>query len=244
MANKPTVNTGVLYSIVADTMPMEGRDFTINTSLDENGKTKLVIAPLTDIGKAFAPILANRLAKPLGGDGVSVSVNGETPQEVLTVASIRKKVEAEAAAARQARIKQAEADRKAKFDAADAARKDRITKSGEKAQASQAELEASRAAQQAALTAWRLSAMDKKIPEVRNAVDAAARQAAEKDAKEGRSWAVDMDAPLTSLFDRQDVTSKFTQKERLVAQIASHAAEEDDLRAQAVAIAKQYIIPK
>lgn len=244
MANMPKINTGLLYGIVADTMPMEGRDFTIDTTLDESKKPRLSIVPLTDIGRAFVPLLVSRLTKPMSDNGVSILAgSGPIAQEVVTITSIRQKVEEEAAAARKAKLKEAEADRKAKVEAAEAARKARIAKQGDKSPVSQEELTASRAAQQAALQAWRLKASDDKIKAIRESVDAAARQAAEQDAKNGKSWAVDMDAPLTSLFDKQDVTSKMMLKERLIAQIAAHAVEQDDLRNQAVATAKQYIIP-
>ena len=243
MAEMPKINTGLLYGIVADVMPMEGRDFTISTAFDENKKPRLSVMPLTDIGKAFVPLLVARLAKPMGDNGVTVAAAGPVAQEVVTITSIRRRVEEEAATARQAKLKEAETNRKAKFDAVEAARKARIAKSGEKSSMSQEEIAANRAAQQAAIATWRLKAADAKINGIRESVDAAARQAAEQDAKNGKSWAVDMDAPLTSLFDRQDVTSKMTLKERLIAQIAAHAVEQDDLHSQAVTAAKQYIIP-
>jgi len=76
------------------------------------------------------------------------------------------------------------------------------------------------------------------------AVDNAARAAADNDAKAGKSWAVDMNAPLTSQFDRQDVIAKLSEKEKLIAGMAEHAVDEDYLGRRAVNIAKQYIIPK
>ena len=243
MADAPHIDTRLLYGIVADMMPMEGRDFVIDTAFDENRKPRLTIKPLTDIGKMFVPLLANRLAKPMGDSGVSVATDGPVAQEVMTVRSIRDKVEAEAAAARQAKIREAEADRQAKANAAQEARKARIARTGENSPVSEEELAANRAAQQAVLASWRLKAVDGKIKGIRAAIDEAARQAAEQDAQAGKSWAVDMDAPLTSLFDRQDARLKLANKERIIAQMAARDVEQDDLRNQAVAIAKQYIIP-
>jgi len=244
MAEMPKINTGLLYGIVADVMPMEGRDFTITTAFDENKKPRLSITPLTEIGKAFVPLLVARLTKPMGDNGVSVATDGPATQEAMTITSIRRKVEEDAAAARQARLREAEADRKAKLAAIDAARNARIAKSGEKAPPSQEEVAANRAAQQAATAIWRLKAVGDKIKSIRESVDAAAKQAAEQDAKIGKSWAVDMDAPLTSLFDRQDAIAKFTEKENLIGQMAMHAVEQDYLGGRAAGIAKQYIIPK
>ena len=242
MVDRPQINTGLLYGIVADAMPMEGRDFTIDASFDENRKPKLVIKPLTDVGKAFVPMLVARLTKPMGGEGVTVLGDGPVAQEVVTVRSLRQKVVEEATAARQAKLKEAEADRQAKYNASQEARKARIAKSGENAPASQEEVAANRAAHQAASLAWRLKSIDERIPKIRAAVDVAAKAAAEDDAKNGKDWTTDMDAPLTSLFDRQDVRGKLAMKENLVSQMAAHEFEIDDLRNRAVAVAKQYII--
>ena len=243
MAEMPKINTGLLYGIVADTMPMEGRDFTITAAFDENKKPRLSITPLTEIGKAFVPLLIGKLTKPMGDTGVSVAGDGPTPQEVVTIRSIRRRAEEEAAAARQAKIKAAEANRQAKYNASQEARKARVAKLGEQSQASQEELQAMRESNKAAAAVWRLQAADSKIKAIREEVDALALAAAEADAKNGKSWAVDMDAPLTSLFDRQDVADKFAAKEALIGQMAAYAVEQDDIRNRAVAAAKQYIIP-
>lgn len=242
MADKPQINTGLLYGIVADAMPMEGRDFTIDASFDENNKPKLAIKPLTDIGKAFVPVLISRLTKPMDGEGVTVLGDGPVAQEVVTVRSLRQKIVEEMTAARQAKLREAEADRKAKYDASQEARKARIAKSGENSPVSQEEIAANRAAQQAASLAWRLKSIDERIPKIRAAVDVAAKAAAEEDARNGKDWATDMDAPLTSLFDRQDVRGKLAMTENLVGQMAAHEFEIDDIRNRAVAVAKQYII--
>lgn len=245
MADKPKVNTGLLYGVIADTMPMEGRDFAIETSLDENNKTKLSITPLTDIGKAFVPLLLAKLGRPMADSGVTVAGAGQTPPEVMTIRTIRRKVEEEADAARQAKLKEAESEKQAKIAAVHAAQeaaKDRAAKNGGKAALTREEMAIGQEAQKAAQQEWMLKNISEKVPGIRKAIDDLAKKAAEEDEKKGKSWTVDMDAPLTSLFDRQDVTAKFTQREQLISQMAANAVEQDRLRTQAVETAKQYII--
>ena len=244
MADKPKINTGVLYGIVADTMPMEGRDYTIDAATGEDGKPRLTIKALTDIGRAFVPVLITRLTRPMGDNGVAVAGDGPVAQEVMTIRSVRAKVEAEAAAARQAKLKEADDDKQKKLAALAEIRKARFAGPGEKAPPTSEEEQAARDANRAATLAWRLHAIDERIPKMRAEIDAAAKAAAEDDEHNGKSWAVDMDAPLTSLFDRQDVTDKFRLREGLAGKMAENAFEADELRNRAVAVAKQYILHK
>ena len=225
----PKINATMLYEIVADAMPMEGRDFSLDIAQGPDGGTKLSVKPLTDVGKMFAPILVSRLAKPMSASGVSVVGDGPASQEVLTVRSIRTKVEAEAEAARRSRIREAAADAKAKYEASQAARKARIAKAGEKSPVSQEELAASQALEKANARVDQLKRIDAAVSQLRVKVDAAAKAAAEKDAKTGRSWAVDMDAPLKTPFDRNDAIAKLSEKERLLDQMAAHAVDMDYL---------------
>ena len=242
MADKPNVNTGLLYGVIADAMPMEGRDFAIETSLDGNNKPKLSITPLTDVGKAFVPLLLARLSKPMADAGVVLAGDGPVAQEVVTIRSLQRKIENESDFAREAKLKEAEAAQQAKMTAAKKIHDERVAKSGNDAPPSQEERKAIQEAQDATIQAQKLKRMSKKIPEIRNAINELAKKAATSDAQHGRSWAVDMDAPLSSLFDRQDVTAKFTAKEWLIDKLAEHAVEQDNLREQAVETAKQYII--
>ena len=244
MADKPQIDARAVYGVVADTMPMEGRDFVLDTAYDENKKPKLMVRPLSDIGRAFAPILTANLAKAMAGAGVSVSENGAAAQEVVTVNLIRKKAEQEALAAHEARIASAEADFKAKKAAQEAAYKARVAKSGERAPFGEEEMTAMRAAEQAARGLRRMRQITKKLQAARADVDSEALKEAQEDAKNGRDWSVDADAPLTSLFDRQDAENKFKRREELVLQMAAHAADYDELRYAAASYTKQYVLPK
>lgn len=237
------VNTKLLYGIVADTMPMEGRDFTLTVD-SSGGKPTVSIKALTDIGRAFAPLLAGKLAKPMADTGVGVASEGSVVQEVLTVRRIREKVEAEAAAARRAKIEAAKAHADAKRAALEQARKARIGAQGEKAPESQDERAARRELKSAAEALERLTMIDGRVGKIRAWVDERARAAAAKDMAAGRSWAVDMDAPLTTQFDRDDATAKLAAKEDLIGKIAEHAVEQDFLGWRAIDVAKQYITQK
>ena len=240
MANKPQIDARAVYGVIADTMPMEGRDFVLDTAYDENNKPRLAVRPLTDIGKAFAPIMAARLSATMKGSGVSVETADATAREIATVNTIRARVEQEAAQAHQARIADVERilqeKRKAQEDAAKA------RPAGERAP--REELDLMRAVDRAVRDLRRAKIIVEKVPGIREEVNEAARAAARADAVEGRDWSVDMDAPLTSLFDRQDVETKFRQRETLITQIAERRVDIDELTSAAVASTKQYILPK
>lgn len=238
------VDTRLLYGIVADAMPMEGRDFTLEVGNDEDGKPKVTIKPLTDAGKAFAPLLIAKLADPMGAAGVAVAGVGVAAAEVLTVRKIREKVEADATAARRAKIAAAESGYKAKLEALENARKARIEKASEKSPVSQEELAAELDVNKANAELHKAKALDAHVTKIRARVDTLAKAEAEKDERTGRSWAVDMDAPLKTQFDRRDAISKFSEKERLIEHMAELAANQDALGGRAVALAKQYIIHK
>lgn len=240
MANKPQIDAHAVYGVIADTLPMEGRDFALDTAYDSNNKPRLIVRPLTDIGQAFAPILMARLEKALSGAGMSVETAGPVAQEVVTVNTIRRRVEEEAMAAHNNRIAELEKAFKEKSAAQQAL--DKARKAGERIP--QNEIDAIRATETAMRDLQRAKRVVHKVPDVRKSVEAEALDAAKADAKAGRDWSVDMDAPLTSLFDRQDVESKFRQREVLVTRIAETTVTLEELRASAVAYGKQYALPK
>ncbi len=245
MADTPQkIDAKKLYGIVADTLPMEGRDYTLDVTDGDDGKQRLSITPLTDIGKAFAPLLAAKLAKPMQENGVEVQGAGPAVQEANTVRAIREKIEAEAAAARAVKIREASIAAAKRHEALQDARRVRIERTGMNSPESLDERAAATALSVARLRLSQLEQIEKQINRIREKVDRTATAAAERDAKTGRSWGVDMDAELDTPFDRQDVTAKLTEKENLIDRMARHAVELDTLGGKAVELAKQYIIPK
>lgn len=241
--NTPTVSASLLYGIVADTMPMEGRDFTLTIN-NTGGRAAVSIKALTDIGRAFAPLLADRLAKPLTAEGVAVYGDGTQTREVLTIRSIQAKVLEDASVARKAKIESAKAYEASKRAALESAAKARIAAHGEKAPESPDERKAKHELDMATDTVKRLTMIDERIEQARAWVDERAKSAAEKDREQGREWAVDMDAPLTTQFDVDDAKSKLTAKEGLIGRMAEYAVARDYYGDKAVDIAKQYIIQK
>jgi hypothetical protein len=172
--------------------------------------------------------------------GMSVEAAGPAAQEVVTVNTIRQRVEQEAMAAHNNRI--AELEKEFKDKSAAQRELDKARKAGERM--SQDEINAMRATETAMRALQRAKSVVHKVPDVRKSVEAEALDAAKADAQAGRDWSVDMNAPLTSLFDRQDVESKFRQREVLVTKIAETTVTLEELRASAVAYGKQYALPK
>jgi len=242
--DKPKINTQLVYNTVAALLPMEGRDFTIDSGVDGENKPTLLISPLTPIGRAWVPFLQQALTAPLQRDGVTVKEGGATAQETLTIRSVRQKMEAEADAALKAKLEEARKLVETRKTEAERLRKEQVEKEGDKTNPSEAVRTAYRQTNEAAMEAARLHRMSAKIAGIRQELDKAATDAANADAKQGRNWAVDLDAPLTSLFDQQDVQAKLKQREDLVTEIARQRAETDAVLLQAVQVAKQYIIQK
>ena len=122
--DKPHIDTAAVYGRVANLLPQEGRDFKLDAEFGEEGKTKIVITPLTDIGRAWVPFLAKDLASGLmGSDGVSVSGVQANDGEALTIRSVRAAAEAEAAEALKSRIEAAVHDTKERAEALDRRRR-------------------------------------------------------------------------------------------------------------------------
>ena len=235
--DKPHIDAAAVYGRVANLLPQEGRDFKLDAAFGEGGKTKVIITPLTDIGRAWVPFLAKDLASgPMGSDGVSVSGVQANDGETLTIRSVRAAAEAEAAEALRSRIEAATRDTKEKAEALDRRRRiggdmDEISKASALLDGANSNLRF-------------LRRVEDRVKDARAFVDASATDLAKADEKNGKVWAVDMDAPLTSLFDIQDAQNKFRRKEKLVTQIAERMVDLDNLRTTAAEVAKQYIIDK
>lgn len=242
--DKPRIDTTTVYSTAADLLPLEGRDYTIDAEFTPDGKPRLLITPKTPIGRAWVPFLKERLEKPMEANGVSVGeAASAVTSETVTIKSLRAKIEAEAKAALTKRIADANARQQAKMKEAAAAREAAV-KAGRDARSDAAVRKANQEANEAAVAAHRLQRIASRIERIRSDVDAAATKAATDDEKDGKNWAVDMEAPLATLFERQDANDRFRQKEDLIFRIAEHAVTIDELRENAIRSAKQYIIPK
>lgn len=240
MSDRPEVNTALVYGKVAELLPTEGRDFLIDAAYDPERRAQLSITPLTPLGRAWVPFLAESLRTEMAQIGVAGISDGKpaVQTESETIRTVRARIEAEAAEKRKSRIAEAEkdlADRRAEMKAV---RERQPPASVEEVRKSAV------AANNASLNLYNLQRTSSRVDGIRSEVDAAAETAAREDEKKGKPWAVDLDAPLTSLFDRQDISRKLREKEYLLEQIATHAVAIDDLKNQAVTVAKQYILQK
>ena len=237
------IDATALYTIIANTMPTEGRDFTISLAEGADG-TQLTIRPLTAVGRGFVPALIENLRQPMKDQGIMLNVVDKANQELVTVNTLRARVEEEAAAKIRAKLDAVREDLRAKEAAAAAATQDRIEKHSRNAPPTAAENTANGAARQAKLALRRLEAIANLIPAVREDIYKVARNQAISDEQNGKSWAVDMDAPLTTLFDKQDALNTFRQREDLLQRLAALEHERDMMRAKAIYATKKFIIPK
>jgi hypothetical protein len=89
-----------------------------------------------------------------------------------------------------------------------------------------------------------LAYMLKHMSEAREQISAVARAAAEADAKAGNDMAVDRDAPLTTLFDKEDVTRNMDALEIRAQQLATHMFMADTVKSEAATIGKRYALQK
>ena len=232
------LNTTKLYEVIADTMPMEGRDFTLDQVQQEGQPTRLVIKPLTAAGRGFVPTLMERLAKPMAEQGVTVVSDGVPEREVATIASIRAAVEREGAATVSAKLKAVGLEMHQKRAVADELVRKRMAAGGIAAARSPEEIKALKAADNARMALERLQHIADSLPQVRKEVDAAALVRAEA---EGEAWAVDVNAPLTSLFERERVTRAIQDKELMIRQLAAMRYDEATLKRKAAMAAAQFI---
>ena len=246
--NQPNIDTTTLYAIIADTMPTEGRDFTIDVSTDANGKPWLAVQALTEVGRGFVPTLLERLRQPMQNRGVLIADKrtdaGAGSQEQITINLIRAQVEKEAAATVQAKL---EATRKTLHDTeaeAEAAKQARIKQYGADALRTEDEVKTADAVKRVKHDLWRLEQIAERIPAVRARIDEAALNLAREDENSGQSWAVDMDAPLTTLFDKQDALTAFRRKEDLVQRMAMLDFDTSTLHLQAMSVTKRFIMNK
>ena len=228
MASK-LIDTTSLYNIIADTMPTEGRDFVIDAQTRGN-ETLLKITPLTAVGRSFVPLLLEKLAKPMRDKGMAVDVGGKEAQEVATVNSIRAQAEREGTAAMEAKL--------------DAANKDAAAKAAALKEASGTANE--RAAHTALIKtqteARRLAGVISRLPETRKEIDAAALEMARADEANGASWAMDHDAALTTLFDRQAAANAMRYREEASRRMAEWEYDAADLKRAAASVVKPYAV--
>lgn len=232
--DKPQINKSLVYTIVADTMPLEGRDFTLDTMQDSNGDTVLVVTPITAVGRGFVPVLISRLSDKTSG--FTIMEGGSSAQELLSIAVIKERIAKEAAEAREGRVRAEEKQ-------GDVLRETLARLSKDKKDADEAaKVRTQLRNNQEALGRMKFAAG--KIDELRAEVDSAALELAKKEAAAGRSWAVDVNAPLTTLFDRQDVTEKMRAVEVAISTAAMKLAEAEEFKRQAANTMRQYILPR
>ena len=228
--NERRIDTAAVYRTVADLLPQEGRDFGIALSNKPDGSQNIDIKAITPLGKAWVPFLVARLKAD----------DAKEP----TVAAIRRKVQAEADAKLQSRIRDMEETARRKRAEADKMRDARIAADGEKSPVRADEAKALEELRTAEEEAKRLRDVAGRVKDIRTTVDARARKAAEEEVKKGRDWRVDFDAPLESLFERTDAETKLREKERIIQQMAEQVSALDRLGDAAVQVAKQYALDK
>ena len=237
------LDTGKIYAIIADTMPTEGRDFTMAVDDDNDGRPRLIIKPLTAVGRGFVPSLIEQLKDKMKGQDVVFSADVVVEREVKTINTIRAAIERDSLAALKANLDNVIAQQKARKDAMareDAERGKRaITEDDVKKRRKDTTDVRHMADQQR-----QLQYMLAHLAEARERASKAAREAAERDMKTGVDWSVDLDAPIKSLFDERDATEKLKVLENTVQQMSAHMFMVDDLTHKAAEVGKQYIIKK
>ena len=236
------IDTTQLYGIIAQTMPTEGRDFTITVTQEPDQKPKVAIAALTNVGRGFVPALISRLSDPLQKNGVSLTDSTGRPDELTTINKLREQAELESAATVKAKIESARKEAEKRDTELAEARKARIAKSGEQAKMSQEERKAISAMNYARNNLARLEKIVERIPKTRKQLEDSARAVAENEEKQGNAWAVDMDAPITTLFDKQDAIQAFRLKEEAVQRLAALSYDTEATMKQAIDATKRFII--
>lgn len=235
--DKKAIDVAAVYRTVADTLPTEGRDFTLDTVTNPDGSQKLVITPKTALGNAWVPHLQKALGASMGAD-VKTELSGTTSIEVATVKSIRAKVEAEAAAALAKQVEATKNDIAKKTEELAKLRKQTPPAGAIDMRNAEGGLK------HAELYAAKLAKLEKRVPVVRAKVDNDAKAAAVADEKKGISWAIDLNAPLTTKFEQEDAYNKLQQKEQDVLHIAQRQIDIEELYDNAVTVAKQYSVQK
>lgn len=233
------INMSMVYNTVANMLPTEGRDFVINTDKDADNNQRLVIKPLTPLGKDWVPHLQAQLMK----NGAVNTVTGDAKpvnQEHETIVQMIKRLTDEADAKRATRI--AELRREHERKAAAIKELQKQVKAGDPEPADlRGEINKLKALHSAWVSAVKVS---KAVPDVRRRVEAAAETAAKEDASRGVMWAVSPDEEVKTLFDKQDITRKISDKATLIEEVARLEVAANDKFRKAVDIAKQYTINK
>lgn len=244
--DKPRIDTGLVYTTVANTLPQEGRDFTLDTEYDNDKRPKLIVTARTDLGKAWVPFLKANLVAQLKERGVTLGTTDQKPAETITAETVRAQVEAEAKAALEKKIAAAEETAKTVGEKLEGLRKVQTagTASATNAAANKEILDLRRKIDEAVTHADHLRKVLKQVETTRARIDARARETALADKKAGKDWSFDLKAPLGSLFERQDITQKLKSKENLIGMIAEHEVTEAELTERAIHVAKQYALQK
>lgn len=243
--DKPRIDTGLVYTTVADTLPQEGRDFTLDAAYDKDKQPKLVVTALTDLGKAWVPFLEANLTAQLKARGVALGTTDQQPAETITAETVRAKVEAEAKAAFEKKIAATEAEAKAARAKLEGLHNQASGTAGATNAAVNKEiLDVRRKVDEAVAHAAHLRKVLKQVETTRSRIDAQAREVALADKQAGKDWSFDLKAPLGSLFERQDITQKLKSKESLVGMIAEHEVAAAELTERAIHVAKQYSLQK
>ena len=241
--DKPRIDTSLVYTTVANTLPQEGRDFTLDTEYDKNNQPRLVVTALTDLGKAWVPFLDANLKAQLKARGIATGTTDQKKPEAITAEAVRAQAEAEAKAALERKI--ADAEEAVKLEATKLEGLRTAKTAGTTSDVDNKELlDVRRKINEARAQAEHLRKVLKQTEITRARIDARAREAALADRKVGKDWSFDLKAPLGSLFERQDITQKLRSKESLVGMIAEHEITEAELTERAIHVAKQYSLQK
>ena len=231
------LNTTKLYETIADAMPMEGRDFTLDQVQQDGQPPKLVVRALTAVGLGFVPVLMERLAKPMAEDGVTLAGDGVPEREMETIAAIQSRAEQEGSAKVAAKLAELDKAYQYKQNVATNMRHARMSEKGADAPMSDEERAAHREASEARKAKLRLQRIADRIPEMRKELDAAAKA---KAATDDTLAPVDRNAPLLTLFDRQTVAETMKYREETLHRLAAMYSDADALKEEAASRIMKY----
>lgn len=242
----PIADVQKMYTIIADTLPTEGRDYTIRTSMGADKKLLVDIKPITPLGQGFVPIVVETLNKGMNAQNVKFAQHAgvqTAQQEAETINTIRAGVERDQTVALQTHLR--EAKQRHEQLMAQIAEEDKA-RNGRKPTVDEATRRENdmKDAKKADMQRRQLEFMIAHMPEARSRIIEKAKAAAQADAKTGTDWAVDFNAPLTTLFDRKTAADTLKRTELAAQQLAAYMFMEDDISTNAAASAKKYALQK